>query len=345
MRLMQVGMGDWGLDWARTVVAKAQGVRTVGFVDSDPAMLARVRARLDVDAALLFPSLDAALATVAADAVLATLPTAYHALVAGAALRAGLHMLVEKPFAATLTEARALAALAAGAGRVLMVSQNYRHHPAVATVADLLRRDVLGAARSATVAFRKSWALTGHRHHAIPGPLLLDMAVHHFDLVRMLLGDVARLACRSWTTPDSPFREHAAAEAILELASGLVVGYHGSWLSHGAPTLWSGAWAIECDRGAIAFAARGSPDSVDDMVTVRTADGGARPVALLPVAARDRAGTLAAFAQAVATGRPPADFTDAADNIRTLACCFAAMRSAAHEGQWVDVADIAASGD
>lgn len=338
MRLIQVGMGGWGMDWARNVLPDAPGVRLVGFVDSDPAMLARAGERLGIERARLFPSLAAAVEAVEADAVLATLPTAQHARISAAALRAGLHVLVEKPFTPTLAEARGLAALAAEQSRILMVSQNYRHHPAVATVADLLRRGVLGSPLGATITFRKNWEVTGHRYHDIPGPLLLDMAVHHFDLLRMLLGEVARLTCRSWTTPDSPFAEHAAAEAILELSSGLIVGYHGSWLSRGAPTRWSGDWTIECEKGVIVFAARGAP--LPDTVTIHAADGSARPVPLLPVPAIDRAGTLATFAQVVATGRIPADFTDAADNVHTLALCFASMASASRGGEWIDMAAV-----
>jgi predicted dehydrogenase len=334
MRLIQVGLGGWGLDWARTVLPLVPGVRAVAFVDRDPAALAG----LGVAPSMLFPDLDSAVGAVAADAVLATLPTAWHARVCEAALRAGLHVLVEKPFTETLAEARGLAALAAQHGRVLMVSQNYRHHPAVATAADLLRRGVLGAPLGAHVAFRKNWRETKHRYHDIPGPLLLDMAVHHFDLLRMLLGEVTRLTCRSWTTPGSPFREHAGAEVMFEMASGLIVGYHGTWLSQGRPTTWSGEWAIECERGVIAFRARGAP--LPDGVRIHTADGASRDVALLSVPAVDRAGTLTAFARAVATGRALADFSDAADNVGTLALCFAAMRSAARGGEWTDPADL-----
>jgi predicted dehydrogenase len=336
MRLIQVGLGGWGLDWARTVLPRVPEMRPVAYVDTDPAMLVRAGELLGIDAGRLFPSLEAALDAAPADAVLATLPTARHATVCAQALRAGLHVLVEKPFTSTLAEARAVAALAAERGRVLMVSQNYRHHPAVATVADLLRRGVLGSPRGATISFRKNWRVTGHRYHDIPGPLLLDMAVHHFDLLRMLLGEVARLTCRGWTTPDSPFTEHAAAEAILELSNGLIVGYHGSWLSRGAPTTWSGAWTIECDQGVIGFASRGAP--LPDQVTLHAADGTTRPVPLLPVPALDRAGTLTAFAHAVTTGHIPADFTGADDNVRTLALCFASMRSAASGGAWIDLA-------
>ena len=42
------------------------------------------------------------------------------------------------------------------------------------------------------------------------------MGIHHFDMLRMIFGEnVARVACRSWNTPYSPFKEDAAAHALL----------------------------------------------------------------------------------------------------------------------------------
>ena len=102
------------------------------------------------------------------------------------------------------------------------------------------------------IEFRQDWKATGHRYHDIPGPLLLDMGIHHFDMLRMIFGEnVARVACRSWTTPYSPFREDAAAHALLQLESGLVTSYLGSWLRRGVPTPWSGAWTIECEEAEL----------------------------------------------------------------------------------------------
>jgi len=341
IRLIQVGLGGWGLDWAEAVLPDVASAKVVAFVDADPKVLQSAAQRLSLPPDSLFPNLRTALGAVEADAVLVVLPLAAHVPVSAAALQAGKHVLVEKPFAPTLEEARALNALAAQCGRVLMVSQNYRHHAAVATVARLLRSGEMGKVLSSNIEFRKNWKVTSHRYYEIPGPLLLDMAVHHFDLVRLLFGEVARLACRSWNTPDSPFREHAAAEAILEMQSGMIVGYHGSWLSRGAPTTWGGAWTIECEEGVVAFSARGFHGSAEDEVVVYGPDGSARHVPLAKLAHIDRAGALAAFAAAVTTGHPPPDFTSGTDNIRSLALCFASMRSAAAGGSWIAPADFA----
>ena len=340
MRLIQVGLGGWGLDWAARILPRVAGVETVACVDPDPAARARAAQLLGRGAARFFPNLEAALAAVAADAVLATVPADAHAAVVVAALHAGKHVLVEKPFTATLAEGAALVAAAAARGRVLMVSQNYRYFPAIATASRLLRAGAFGAPRSATIAFRKNWQVSGHRYHDIPGPLLLDMAIHHFDLLRVLLGEVAALACKSWNTPDSPFREPAAAAAIVQMQSGLVAAYHGSWLSRDTPTLWSGEWRVECEDGTLVFAARGVNGTPDDWMAVHAQDGSVRRLPLDDMAGLDRAGALAAFAAAVAGDTPP-HFPSGADNLRSLALCFAAMRSAEAGGRWTEPADLA----
>jgi predicted dehydrogenase len=65
-------------------------------------------------------------------------PTGTHAAVAKDVLRAGRHVLLEKPPATTLTELDALARLAAEQGRVLVTSFHARHNPTVARLRELL---------------------------------------------------------------------------------------------------------------------------------------------------------------------------------------------------------------
>lgn len=340
VKVIQVGLGGWGMSWAHTILPQVKAVDVVGFVDASPEALKRAQETLGLAEETCFPSLDAAIAAVEAEAVLAVLPTAGHKAVSEAALKAGKHVLVEKPFTSTLDEAQDLVAVAKKAGRVLMVSQNYRYQSAVRTVADLVRKQTYGRALSALIDFRQNWKVTGHRYHDIPGPLLLDMAIHHFDLMRMIFGeDVQRVACRSWNTPDSPFRDHAAAHALLALEGGMMVSYAGSWVSRGTPTTWTGEWAIECEEGALQWQARGAGGAVADKVVLRRPDGSTEDLPMEVVKLADRAGTLDAFAAAV-RGKPPRYFTSGEDNIQSLATCFACMQSGAQDGAWVQLSDI-----
>ena len=62
-----------------------------------------------------------------------SLPNSMHHEWTLKAIEAGKHVLVEKPMAPTLSDARAMVAAAERANRLLMVSQNYRFYPAPAT--------------------------------------------------------------------------------------------------------------------------------------------------------------------------------------------------------------------
>ena len=130
VRLVQVGLGGWGLNWAEEVLPKIERLGEVAFVEVDEA--ARSRAiEAGLPARRVFADLDTAIAETKPQAMLATVPLAVHAPVARAGLERGLHVLVEKPFTETLAEARELVALAESRDLLLAVNQNYRYFPAV----------------------------------------------------------------------------------------------------------------------------------------------------------------------------------------------------------------------
>jgi predicted dehydrogenase len=324
MRMLQVGVGGWGSSWAAEMRKHPELVTPVGYVDLDPAALAR----LGVEDGLCFTSLGEALDATSPDVVLVTTSLPHHASVAIEALSAGVDVIVEKPLAPTLDDARRMIAAADASGRVLMVSQNYRHYPAARTVADLVARRALGEVGSVTVAFRKD-AVAGPAdslHHQLVEPLLLDMSIHHFDLMRFVLGGSAStVRARSWNPAWSTFRD--PAEAVVEATFGdVVVDYRGSWVSRGAPTLWAGEWTISCEQGDIVWTGRGDTTVSLDRVSIVRGDA-VEHLELPAVPLYDRLGTVAEFARSRAEGRRPS--TDARDNIDTLALTLGAIESAA----------------
>jgi predicted dehydrogenase len=210
-----------------------------------------------------------------------------------------------------------------------MVAQNYRHHPAPRLAARLVEGGRLGDVTLAEIDFRRGATRTAppaSPHHTIEHPLLLDMAVHHFDLVRMVLGREVLAVTVHPVQPDwSPYRDPPAAYATLELSGGGVVSYRGSWISAGPVTPWAGEWRVEGERGELAWTSRGDP-GVPDRVRLRPPGGRARAVTLPSVASLDRAGVLTAFSEAVRAGAEPE--SSGRDNLGTLAVTLAAIRSA-----------------
>ena len=325
VRLLHIGFGGWGLDWTR-IVRNTPEVEVVGVADMNEAALEAARTAYALPEEAAFLSIEAALAALAPDAVLITAGAAVHAPLALTALAAGAHVLVEKPFAPTLDEAESVVAAAAAQNRVLMVSQNYRHFPAPQAVRDLVTEGALGEVGSVYVDFRVNMARrlpAGHPYLSLYEPLLLDMAIHHFDLMRFTLAqEPVSVACSSWNPPGSPFTYAPAAAATVSLDGGATVAYRGSWL--GAPrTYWAGEWRLEGSKGRLSWTSRkgGVDDLSGERVTLR-----GRSVTLPEIERLGRRGVLTEFADAIVSGREP--LSSGAHNLHTLALTLGAIASA-----------------
>ena len=339
MRIVQVGVGRAGSIWA-TLVQETDGIELAGVVDADPVALARVQDELGLPAAACAHSLAAALEQVDAEAVLVVTPPATHAAVAIEALRAGKHVLTEKPLAMDLTEAAAMLRAAREAGRTLMVAQNYRFVPPARAVQRAVAGGALGDLLAVRIAFRRDVRhriQPGRFHYAMPHPLLLDMTIHHVDLLRAVTGrDVATVYARSWPAPDASFIRHPSVAAVLTLVGGTVATYDGDWVGGGGDTSWNGNWEFTGTGGRLVWRG-GEPGILTGDLTLHPWDGPPETLPLPVLAATERAGLLAAFRDAVAAGTQPE--TDAADNVRSLAAVLAAARSV-DTGEVVDVAEL-----
>ncbi|TMF93011.1 MAG: gfo/Idh/MocA family oxidoreductase, partial [Chloroflexi bacterium] len=120
LRILQVGLGAHGRNWARRVLPDVGEVEVVGYVDPDPYALDMLRQELKPRPELVFESLKEAIGATQPEAVLNTTALPGHVPVTRTALDAGLHVLLEKPFAASITAAQELVDVAAHANLVLM---------------------------------------------------------------------------------------------------------------------------------------------------------------------------------------------------------------------------------
>ena len=139
-----VGLGAWGPNLARNL-AEAKGARLVALCDTDRGRLAEAAARFPH--ARPYARLRDCLQDPAVQALAVAVPAASHARVASEALRAGRHVLVEKPMSTSLTDARKLVALAKSRRRVLGVGHTFEYSPAVDLLRDMVRTGHLGDLR------------------------------------------------------------------------------------------------------------------------------------------------------------------------------------------------------
>lgn len=331
VKLVHVGLGGWGLDWEKNAIPPVQSIEAVAWVDAHAPTLENARAKLGLPADRCFTSIADAFAAVEADALLITAPQNAHVPLAIEAMNAGKHVLVEKPLAVSVTEARLAVDVAEQTGKVLMVSQQYRNYPAVRKAAQLVADRHFGALGNVQVDFRK-WANSaireGHKHYFIPHPLIFDMAIHHFDLMRLIIGKEAVNVYAKVTDPVwSRFEQEGAAAITIEFDGGVVVSYRGSWVSPGVPTTWAGDWNLECEVGSIYFTSREGGEAGVGGDIVRTHEPGESVENLRLVKPRywGRSAGLVKFAEAIASGVEPE--TSARDNLGSVALMEAAARA------------------
>ena len=186
IRLVQVGLGGWGWSWMQ-IVKSAPDWELAAVVDIDEARLRNAADRYGLGEKQLHRSLDSVASTGGLDACLVVVPPKAHAQVTIAAARHGLHCLVEKPLADSIPAAVAMIEAAREANIRLMVNQNYRFRRAARTVRKLVSEGAVGDVGSVNIQFPRppiSVAASAKMDH----PLILDMAIHHFDQLRGTVG-------------------------------------------------------------------------------------------------------------------------------------------------------------
>ena len=188
VRLGVLGCGGIARAAHLPTLARTAGAQVIAIADTDPENLARAqalapaaRAVRDVAAMIEMPDVDA---------VIVALPPARHADAAIASLGAGKHVYIEKPLATTLSDARRVCAAWDGSGLTAMMGFNYRFNPII----DRARTRLAAGAIGLPIAIRTVFSTSRREipdwkaQRASGGGALLDLAVHHIDLVRFLFG-------------------------------------------------------------------------------------------------------------------------------------------------------------
>jgi predicted dehydrogenase len=325
LRIVQVGGGLWGRSWAE-VTRAAAGIRLAAFVDASRDVRAWA-ARFETP---VFRTLEQALTAVEADAVLLVTPPQTHRPLAELALRRGVHVVSEKPLALGLADARALVSASERSRRHVMVAQNYRFRRHSRALEQLVSSAALGRLLGIQIACRRdlrdSFVSRGDWRSRMEHPYLVDMGIHHVDMLRQITGrDVAEVDARAWKVPDSPFFHEPAIAALITLDDGTPVSYEGSWAAaRGPETSWNGDWELVGERGRATWTG-GVRDALRGTVTLERYGSPPRRVPLPRLPALDRAGVLHELRRAVAAGDTPE--CAAADNLKSLAAVLAIARS------------------
>jgi len=322
-RAVVVGAGGISNAWFKPLVAEKVDVAGVVDLRIEAAEAQIAKYGLDCKAST---DLKATLKAARPDFVVdLTVPEA-HCAVTCAALKAGCHVIGEKPMASSMAEARRMVKASEASGKLYMVSQSRRW----IALHERVRRAVVGGKVGRLTTINCEFYIGAHFagfRTKMESPLILDMLIHQFDLCRfMTAAEPLAVYCREFNPVGSWYAGDAAATIVFEMTDNVVFTLVGSWCSEGCNTSWNGDWRFVGDKGSLVYAKDAEPTG--EVVAGKTGFfRKLRPIAA-PKAAMKHTGMHGALREMLAflrTGRQPQ--TECHDNIKSLAMVFAAMES------------------
>jgi len=231
---MAVRVGVVGLGIGRSHVeffGQAPGAELVALCDTNETVLAETAAKCG---AKTYTDLEAMLDAEELDAVSLCTPPSLHAPMTEQAAARGLHVLCEKPMAASVSDCQRMIDACQAAGVTLMIALKKRFAPQYCFIKEMCDSEVgqplWACARFALGRVEKDWFW----QEGDGGGPLLENSVHMVDILRHLMGDVVRVNAEGGTL----FMPHRtpvadAAAVTLRFASGgvaaLGLGYGCEW--------------------------------------------------------------------------------------------------------------------
>lgn len=221
IRVGLIGLGYWGPNLARNVMA-AEGLELAMLCDLNRDRLARY--------AGLYPgartttNVEELVTSDAVDAVFVATPVSTHGAIAAHALRAGKHVLVEKPLSHSIESGEELVELAQAQGLVLMVDHIFVYSGAVRKIKELVQSGEIGDMYYMD-SVRINLGLVQHDVNVV-----WDLAPHDLSIMDYLVGRLPKsLAAFGAVHTGNGIED--VAHLSLDFGDGLIANFHVNWLS------------------------------------------------------------------------------------------------------------------
>jgi len=316
IRILQVGVGSFGKSWV-DIIKKSPEWELAGIVDTNKEVLQSVAKEYHIPSERCFTSLEEAIKKTEPSAIMNATPPKFHKDTSIIAFNAGLDVLTEKPLSDNMKDAQEMVEYAQVKNKKIMVSQNYRYRRQPRTVRKIIKDSIIGRIGYIVINFQRGPRFGGFRKE-MDYPLLVDMAIHHFDLMRYITGEnPVSIYTKSMNPYWSWFKGDASAHILIEFEKDIQISYSGSWVSTGRETSWDGDWEIYGEKGTILWK--------DSRIYV-VSGGKTEEVEPIKTDREDRYLSLYEFYCALKENREPE--TGGKDNLYSLSMVFKSIESA-----------------
>ena len=229
MKIIQVGSSGWAAGWLE-YIHNDPDAELAAIVSRGGPKFEQTKEKWQIPDEICYTDYDEALKC-EAELVIVAMPHKYHIPYAKKAVLAGKNVLIEKPLTDDLNEAKEFLRFMEGRKEKAFVSQNYRFRPQLWQMKASFGEDNIGQPAWANVTFRhgltneknsektawqrKDWRLEQ------TSLLLLEVAIHHFDMLRFVSGsNVKNVYARGWNPAWSDLNGVGSAFVLLEFENG-----------------------------------------------------------------------------------------------------------------------------
>lgn len=315
-RMVQMGLGGFGSRWFEDILCPWDRVEVAGVVTGNPERHDWVINLSGIGRDRIYSDLGRALDELKPDLFLNVTPPGVHLATSMEAIRRRIPVLCEKPVAEGEEDALALERAAVESGVPVAIGENYRFLEVAMRARELLASGAIGRIGNIDLYFARHHDMMGY-HLALEHPMILDVGIHHLDLIRYLTGrEAVEVFARSWAPSWSHYRKNGNVIMDLLLEDDIHVSYHGGLAFYRHETDWFGVWTLDGENGMLKIEG--------DTITVTGRDGTRSE----RVAERtdSKRYLLANVLDALESGARAA--TDIRDNMKTYRLAGAAARSA-----------------
>ncbi|WP_130859559.1 Gfo/Idh/MocA family protein [Gracilibacillus phocaeensis] len=314
-KIIQVGTGDFGLTWLE-ILRDDPHVDIVAVVDVAKENLEKARRIMDVKTINYYENHLEAFEKETADIAVVITPPQTRGQITLDALKHDFHVFMEKPLAHTKETADDLFELAKKYQQHVVVSQNYRYRPEIQAIKQAVEQEVVGPIEYVEWNFQRASKFGGWRDN-YQEIILEDMSIHHFDLLRYILGKNANtIYAKSMRPSWSWFQGNPTASVLIDM-EGIHVNYFASWVTSGPETSWNGECKLYGRQGIIAL--------IDDRPMIIKPNGEEQSLSLPEMEKQDRAFSINEMITAIEEGREPSNVVS--DNIYSFQMVSASLES------------------
>ena len=223
-KVLLLGLGFWGKFWLELLNSK-ENLEIVGVAGAKSELDSLADKNIKT-----YTDFREAIINTKADIAINVLPGILHLEADKLALQHNMNIITEKPLAMNIEEAEELLEEKKKYPHLkFMASQNYRWRSHNQLIKKIILEGKIGKIQTILLNFRKQEDLQGYRK-GLEQPLLQDVSIHHFDLIRFFTGkNLKSIYCQCYKPSYSEFDGKPNTEAIIEMEDNIMVNYSGTW--------------------------------------------------------------------------------------------------------------------